>query len=120
MDIIYKWVISGIDGTPKTADGLENVARVIHWICTGCVEDYSSICNSRQGFVILDAPGANFIDYSDVTEDIAFSWLFSKLNKVQVEADIANALSEADTLISIEAKTPLGMQWSMTTPTNVE
>lgn len=115
MDIIYKWEISGIDGTLKTSEGLENVARVIHWICRGYLEDYDSICNNRQGFVLLDAPGEEFLDYADVTEEIAFSWLFSKLDKIAVEDSIASSLIDADKLIAVEAKTPLGMKWVLST-----
>lgn len=111
MDILYKWEITGIDGTLKTQEGLENVARVIHWICRGCLEDYDSICNNRQGFVILDNPGENFLDYADVTEEIAFSWLFSKLDRAAVEDSIAASLVDADKLLAVESKTPLGMSW---------
>lgn len=117
MDIVYKWNITGIDGTPVTPEGLENVALAIHWQCTGCLEDYSSICNNRHGTVVLDYPDiSNFISYDDVTEELAFSWLFSKLNKTEIENDIKEALGYADKLLAIQAKTPLGMKWSSTSP----
>lgn len=122
MDILYKWEISGIDGTPKTDEGLENVALAIHWICRGYLEDYDSICNNRQGVVLLDLPSSteSFIPIQEVTEELAFSWLFSKLDKAKIESDITESLSYAEKLLEIEAKTPLVMSWKPNVTVNAD
>lgn len=112
MDILYSWEISGIDGTAEDANGVKNIALAIHWICRGYLEDYPSISNNRQGVAILDAPTPDsFIDFENVSQEKAFEWLFSKVDKAKIESDIAESLSYADKLLAIKARTPLPLSW---------
>jgi len=75
------WKISQLDRT--TADGTVTTA---HWTCTATEDEFTG---SVYGSCGLPAPGENFIDYEDLTEETVLGWIWSHgVDKYTIEAAV--------------------------------
>jgi hypothetical protein len=70
-----------------TSDGLSNVVTAINWVCTGT---NGSINSSSSGTVNLGSPNpAEFVPYSDITQQLAYYWVSQSISMPAVEEQIA-------------------------------
>ena len=78
----HTWTVSAMDYT-VSQDGHTNVVNTVHWRCSKTDEDHSG---SSYGTVGLEAPGESFVEWADVTEEMAVGWAKAALGDEQVAA----------------------------------
>ena len=67
------WTVSSLD-YEVSKEGLDNVATVAHWRCTG--EDADGNVGSAYGAKFLPDPSAdNFMPWDKITEETVLGWL---------------------------------------------
>jgi len=64
-------------------DGHSNVVNTVHWRVSKTDGDHSG---SSYGTVGLEAPGESFVEWADVTEEMAVGWAKAALGDDQVAA----------------------------------
>jgi len=67
----------------QTADHADVVTDVA-WACYGN--------NPMRGKLALNAPGEPFVSYADLTESTVLDWVWSKIDRAFVEADVDSAV----------------------------
>lgn len=73
-------------------DGLQNVVTAINWVCVG-TDGYVSSSNS--GTVKLGSPNpAEFVPYSEITQEMAMQWVSERISIVGVQDMIAAQIAE--------------------------
>ena len=96
------WTVSCLDYA-VSKDGLDNVATVAHWRCTG--EDADGNVGSYCGTKALpDASSDSFIPWDNITEETVLGWLVDEMStnkmddtpteKESVEASIQAQIDE--------------------------
>jgi len=71
------WTVSSLDYV-VSKDGLDNVATVAHWRCTG--EDADGNVGSAYGTKALpDASSDGFIPWDKITEETVLGWLVAEM-----------------------------------------
>ncbi len=71
------WKVSSLDYV-VFKDGLDNVATIAHWRCTG--EDADGNVGSAYGTKELpDASSDSFIPWDSITEETALGWLLDEM-----------------------------------------
>jgi hypothetical protein len=66
---------------------MPNVVTAINWVCTGTD---GSITSSASGTAKLYSPNpAQFIPYSDITQEMAYQWVSQCISMQGVETQIA-------------------------------
>tara|TARA_Y100000385_G_scaffold235274_1_gene248966 strand:- start:991 stop:1302 length:312 start_codon:yes stop_codon:yes gene_type:complete len=86
----HTWTVSAMDYT-VSQDGHTNVVNTVHWRVSKEDGDNSG---SSYGTVGLEAPSGSFVEWADVTEEMAVGWAKAALGDEQV----------ADTEASIDAQ----------------
>ena len=79
---MFNWTVSAMDYT-VSQDGHTNVVNTVHWRCSKTDGDNSG---SSYGTVGLEPPGESFVEWDDITEDIAVGWAKAALGDDQVAA----------------------------------
>ena len=78
---MYNWIISQIDTVPE-ANGLTDIASVIHWRCS--LEEDPSI--DAYGTVVLhELDSDNFVPFEDLTEEHVIEWVKSSLGDERID-----------------------------------
>ena len=78
----HTWTVSTMDYT-VSQDGHTNVVNTVHWRVSKTDGDHSG---SSYGTVGLEAPGESFVEWADVTEEVAVGWAKAALGDDQVAA----------------------------------
>lgn len=86
----YTWNIVTIDY--DIVDG-ENVATVIHWTCTG--EDENGNTGYSYGTQPVTAGQRSSVDWNNITEEEALSWLMTDLSATTMDVDEEGESSES-------------------------
>lgn len=79
----HTWNIASMDYT-VSQDGHTNVVNTVHWRCFKFDENENS--GSVYGTVALEAPGETFIEWENITEEIALGWAKAALGAEEVAA----------------------------------
>ena len=79
---MFNWTVSAMDYT-VSQDGLANVVTTVHWRVSKEDGDNSG---SSYGTVGLEPPGESFVEWADITEDMAVGWAKAALGDEQVAA----------------------------------
>lgn len=73
-------------------DGLPSVVTAINWVCTGTD---GLVTSSASGTVKLGDPNpAQFIQYADITQEMAYQWVSEGISMSGVEAQIAIQIAQ--------------------------
>ena len=82
----YSWSFPQFIVNPQEGQ-LQNVIVGINWVCTGFDGNNSSV---MSGTVSLGKPNpAQFVPYSEVTQEMAYQWVAQSISISGVEAEIA-------------------------------
>jgi hypothetical protein len=79
---MFNWTVSAMDYT-VSQDGHTNVVNTVHWRVSKEDGDNSG---SSYGTVGLEAPSGTFVEWDDITEEIAVGWAKAALGDEQVAA----------------------------------
>ena len=79
---MFNWTVSAMDYT-VSQDGHTNVVNTVHWRVSKEDGDNSG---SSYGTVGLEAPSGTFVEWADITEDMAVGWAKSALGDEQVSS----------------------------------
>ena len=79
---MFNWTVSAMDYA-VSQDGHTNVVNTVHWRVSKEDGDNSG---SSYGTVGLEAPGESFVEWDDITEEIAVGWAKAALGDEQVAA----------------------------------
>ena len=79
---MFNWTVSAMDYT-VSQDGHSNVVNTVHWRVSKEDGDNSG---SSYGTVGLEAPSGTFVEWDDITEEIAVGWAKAALGDEQVAA----------------------------------
>jgi len=79
---MFNWTVSAMDYT-VSQDGHTNVVNTVHWRVSKEDGDNSG---SSYGTVGLEAPSGTFVEWDDITEDMAVGWAKAALGDEQVAA----------------------------------
>jgi len=79
---MFNWTVSAMDYT-VSQDGHTNVVNTVHWRVSKTDGDNSG---SSYGTVGLEAPSGSFVEWADVTEEMAVGWAKAALGDDQVAA----------------------------------
>jgi len=84
--ITYSWIFSQFDTAPSL-DGLTDVVKVIHWRMNA---EEDGISTTAYGTVNLADPSpAQFVPFSEITEEMTIEWVSSAMNVADVQASLA-------------------------------
>ena len=92
------WTVSSLDYV-VSKDGLDNVATVAHWRCTG--EDADGNVGSSYGSKALPEPSADgFMPWEKITEETVLGWLMAdmatnKMDDMPTEQESVEAAVQA-------------------------
>lgn len=88
----FKWIIHQLQTTPSS-DGLQNVVRKISWE----VQARSEHAFARdQGVCELESPDPQqFVQYESLDEKTVTGWLWSKINRQEIELRLSNQIQAA-------------------------
>lgn len=81
--------------TVEESVALGAVVTNVSWCCHGK--------NTLRGKTTLGSPGAQFVDYDLLSEDLVLSWVWQIIDKSSVEADVSRDILVAQ----IELTKPL-------------
>ena len=79
---MFNWTVSAMDYT-VSQDGHTNVVNTVHWRVSKTDGDHSG---SSYGTVGLEPPSGTFVEWDDITEDIAVGWAKAALGDDEVAA----------------------------------
>jgi hypothetical protein len=79
---MFNWTVSAMDYT-VSQDGHTNVVNTVHWRVSKTDGDHSG---SSYGTVGLEAPGESFVEWDDITEEMAVGWAKAALGDEQVSS----------------------------------
>jgi hypothetical protein len=79
---MFNWTVSAMDYT-VSQDGHTNVVNTVHWRVSKEDGDNSG---SSYGTVGLEAPSGTFVEWADITEDMAVGWAKAAMGDEQVAA----------------------------------
>ena len=79
---MFNWTVSAMDYT-VSQDGHTNVVNTVHWRVSKEDGDNSG---SSYGTVGLEAPSGTFVEWADITEEVAVGWAKAALGDEQVAA----------------------------------
>ena len=96
----YTWTINNLEY--NAADG---GITTVHWGCVGTEEDVS-IHNYGTCSFSPDATSEGFIDYQDLTQETVLAWVYSVIDKDQIEASMAEKITA-----KLNPVTLTGMPW---------
>ena len=79
----HTWNIASMDYT-VSQDGHTNVVNNVHWRCFKFDENENS--GSSYGSVGLESPGESFVEWANITEEVAVGWAKAALGAEEVAA----------------------------------
>jgi len=79
----FNWNVLQMDYT-VSQDGFTNVVNTVHWNCSS--SDSDGNYGSSYGAVSLQPPSGEFVEWSDITEEVAIGWVKGALGDDQVAA----------------------------------
>ena len=79
---MFNWTVSAMDYA-VSQDGHTNVVNTVHWRVSKTDGDHSG---SSYGTVGLEPPGESFVEWADITEDMAVGWAKAAMGDEQVAA----------------------------------
>ena len=79
---MFNWTVSAMDYA-VSQDGHTNVVNTVHWRVSKTDGDHSG---SSYGTVGLEPPGESFVEWADITEDMAVGWAKAALGAEQVSS----------------------------------
>ena len=79
---MYQWNIESMDYT-VSQDGRTNVVYAIHWCVSKEEGDHAT---SSYGAVELDPPTETFVEWADITEELAVSWAKAAMGDERIAA----------------------------------
>lgn len=86
----YVWKIAAMEAA-KSEDGLSDVVKTAHY--TVDATDVDGVTVGAYGSVSFDSPdAATFKPYADLTELEVIGWVKEKVDVVQIEAQLAQAV----------------------------
>ena len=87
-------------GTLEYTNNSDKIVKSVHWRCFDSKEVDGNLHNADQyGSVTLDeiaADASGFIAYSDLTEAKCLEWLYTKVNKNEIETKISDAIAASE------------------------
>jgi len=96
----YNWKIAQLERQTDTGGVI-----TAHWRVTAQDGEYTASAYGSEGFTPdPDAPG--FVPFDQLTEADVLSWVYSSLNKAEMEAKLAEQIEEQKT-----PKTAVGVPW---------
>jgi len=101
----HTWTVSAMDYT-VSQNGHTNVVNTVHWRVSKTDGDNSG---SSYGTVGLEAPGESFVEWADVTEEMAVGWAKAALGDEQVAA--TEAAIDAQIAEKATPTTGIGVSW---------
>ena len=102
---MFNWTVSAMDYT-VSQDGHTNVVNTVHWRVSKEDGDNSG---SSYGAVGLEAPSGTFVEWDDITEEIAVGWAKAALGDEQVAA--TEAAIDAQIAELATPTTGTGVSW---------
>jgi hypothetical protein len=102
---MFNWTVSAMDYA-VSQDGLANVVTTVHWRVSKEDGDNSG---SSYGTVGLEPPGESFVEWADITEDMAVGWAKAALGDEQVAA--TEAAIDAQIAEQANPTTGTGVSW---------
>ena len=99
------WTVATMDYA-VSQDGLSNVVTIVHWLCSKADGDYSG---SSYGAVALEPPGESFVEWADITEDMAVGWAKAAMGNDEVAA--VEASIDAQIAEQANPTTGTGVSW---------
>jgi len=102
---MFNWTVSAMDYT-VSQDGHTNVVNTVHWRVSKEDGDNSG---SSYGTVGLEAPSGTFVEWDDITEEIAVGWAKAALGDEQVAATEAAIDAQIAELVTPTSGT--GVSW---------
>ena len=81
------WTIPSLDYN-VSQDGHTNVVSLIHWRVSKTSGEHTV---DTYGTVGLEAPGETFVEWADITEEVALSWAQAALGAEQI-TNLENSL----------------------------
>lgn len=84
---MFNWTVSAMDYA-VSEDGHTNVVTTVHWRVSK--EDAEGHVGSSYGSVGLAPPGQPFVEWSDITQEIAVGWAKDALGEEQVASIESN------------------------------
>jgi len=102
---MFNWTVSAMDYT-VSQDGHTNVVNTVHWRVSKEDGDHSG---SSYGTVGLEAPSGTFVEWDDITEDIAVGWAKAALGDEQVSSIEAAIDAQIAELVTPTSGT--GVSW---------
>lgn len=88
----YQWVLG--PATVTTVDELSDVVIVVDWVCLMSDGNGGDWKNSGRVTVPPVDP-ADYIPFDQITQEVVEGWVFSQVDKGQVEADMFLAYQES-------------------------
>jgi hypothetical protein len=102
---MFNWTVSAMDYT-VSQDGHTNVVNTVHWRVSKTDGDHSG---SSYGTVGLEAPSGTFVEWADITEEIAVGWAKAAMGDEQVSA--IEAAIDAQIAEKANPTTGTGVSW---------
>ena len=85
-------------GTLEYTNNSDKIVKNVHWRCFDSKEANGELHTAdTYGSVALNeitADAAGFISYSDLTEAKCLEWLYTKVNKTEIEEGIEESINE--------------------------
>lgn len=97
------WKILQIDRTNDDASGVINV----HWYVSA-MDETAGLSASSYGTTTHEPnpSGENYIPYEELTEAVVFGWVFSQINKAEIESNVQAKLGKL-----VTPDTVSGLPW---------
>lgn len=102
---MFNWTVSAMDYT-VSQDGHTNVVNTVHWRCSKTDGDHSG---SSYGTAGLEPPGESFVEWADITEEVAVGWAKAALGDEQVTT--IEAAIDAQIAEKAAPTTGTGVSW---------
>jgi hypothetical protein len=84
MTITYTWTINALDCIPDV-DGKTDYVVTAHWSCAGTDGTYQGFVYNTASFVV-DPDKADYVPFSDLTEEQVVGWVKGSLTEDGVAA----------------------------------
>lgn len=100
MSIAYKWDIQSLHVVPSLGDdGYNNIVKEVYWSLTAVNERLVSSFISDCTTLDIFCDKSNFINYSDLSEDVVISWIHQILGEEKINEMKTNLENKIQSLI---------------------